>query len=316
MAIPFTAQCRYTVTLRHGADGPWRGTADPADQGLSLVGDAPAIELDNGRLTLSRRALTPERLRAGFGTPVVSASVGIGDALETVLRDGDRLQVLRGGMAELALVLRREERLVMALGVVTEDLKEAGIGVEVDPRADDGRFYYMRSLLDRKDAMLVWLDPASAEYEAQLSELDRIPPHVTMVSIAARCDDWTTSTAVNRRAVGDNRRSHRWGFNYERVDARVRTREEFVRYLRGLPDRRRTDVFLRFAAGGQVVDLRAGECAALDPWLLSVGSVRPADDGWAHSHLGVARMHPALTAERLLASVQAVLRGGMQFEPR
>lgn len=85
-------------------------------------------------------------------------------------------------------------------------LRKFGITVETDPRADDVRLYDMQSLLDQPDSQLVWLDPSSPHYESQLAELDRIPPHVTIISIAARSDDWATSSAVNRRAVGPDRR--------------------------------------------------------------------------------------------------------------
>jgi hypothetical protein len=54
MVIPDTAQFTYTVALQRGADGAWRGAADHTGHHKGLVGDAPAIALANGRLTLER----------------------------------------------------------------------------------------------------------------------------------------------------------------------------------------------------------------------------------------------------------------------
>jgi hypothetical protein len=317
MAIPPTAQFSHSVALRVGHDGVWRGTAEPADQDLGLVGDAPAIELTDSMLTLERRVGPAARLvRAVAGrSQVAKALFEVGEAPETVLQNGDVLHLDRGAMAELSLVLMREGSLVMALGAVTKRIERAGVAIEIDPRADDVRFNYMRSLLDEPKSLLVWLDPQAGDYDRQLAELDRIPAHVTMVSIAARCDDWQTSTAVNRRAVEDESRRRHWGFNYERVGTQFRTREEFIAHLRGLPERRPTDFFVRFVAEGTVAEVREGECRVHAPWVFSVCSVASPDDGWSRSHVGVARTHPSLTPDRLHTSVRLIQQNAPHFAP-
>jgi hypothetical protein len=313
MAIRSTAQFSHNVALEVGPDGVWRGTAEPADQELSLVGDAPAIELTGGMLTLERRGVPEARVRAvAGGSHVARARFEVGEALETVLDDGDVLHLDRGAMAEVSLVLLREDHLVMALGAITRQIERAGLAIEVDPRADDVRFYYMRSLLDDRSSQLVWLDPQASDYEQQLAELDQIPAHITMVSIAARCEDWQTSAAVNRRAVQGGGR--RWSFNYERVGTQFRTREEFIAHLRGLPERRPTDFFLRFVADGTVAEVREGECQVHEPWLFSVFSVASPNDAWSRSQVGVARTHPSLTPDRLQTSVRLILEGQVHFE--
>ena len=315
MAIPYTAQFSHTVALQRSPDGAWRGVAESADQHSSLVGDAPAVQLSRGELTLERRSaprpgpfreLIPE-------SRVAMARFAVGDALEAVLGDGDVLHMDRGAMAELSLVLLRKGRLALALGAIDQKLERVGVTIEVDPRTDDALLYYVRSLLDRPDSQLVWLDPKAADYERQLAELGRIPPHVSMVSIAARCDDWQTSSAINQRALQNPPGRRHWGFNYETVATTFRTREEFVAYLRALPQQRPADFFLRFVAEGTVAELREGECRVHEPWLFSVHSVASRKDGWSRSQAGVARAHASLTPECLHTSVRLVVESPIQF---
>jgi hypothetical protein len=300
-----------------GHDGVWRGTAEPSDEEPGLLGDAPAIELTGGILTFQRRVGPAARsVRQAAGRiEIGKARFQVGKAPETVLQNGDLMYFERGPMAELSLVLTREESLIMALGTVSRPMKQAGVATEIDPRADDLRFGYMRSLLDKPHTQLVWVDPQAADYERQLAELDRIPPHVTMVSIAVRCDDFHTSAAVNRRALQDQSRPRQWSFNYEEVPTRFRTREEFIAHLRGLPERRPKDFFIRFAIEGTVADVREGECRVHAPWMFSVCSVFSPNYAWSLSHVGVARTHPSLTPECLHTSVGLIQQNTPKLEP-
>jgi hypothetical protein len=307
MAIRAEAQFNYTFRLRRGLDAVWRGEAHGAPDEPHLVGPTPRVSLSDGVLSLTAATSLRRFLARSRGVPMAAvASIGVGAALEAVLEDDDAIRYDRDGMGALGLVVTRGDRLVLAIGAVTPRLGDFGLAVETDPRADDVRFYYMRSLLDDPKATLVWLDPGSPEYESQLAELDRIPPHVTMVSIAARADDWTAAHAVNERALGTRR--HRWGMNFERVDTRIRTRDDFVAHLRSLPKRRPDDFFVRFTVEGCSADVREGEGLASGSWLFYVAKVASTESAWTSSQVGVAREHPALTVEALRESVQ-------QFEP-
>jgi hypothetical protein len=314
MAIPAAAQFAYTVTLRRGMDGVWRGRAGPADARPQLVGDTPDVAIADGILTMDNPSSGRRRGLSHVDQPMASkALIAIGEALETVLHDEDVLSMHRGAMADVGLVLIRGGDLVLALGDVTQSLRKFGITVETDPRAEDVRFYYMQSLLDQPDSQLVWLDPSSPHYESQLAELDRIPRHVTTVSIAARADDWATSSAVNRRAVSHDRRRP-WQFNFERVDTRFQTRDDFIAYLRTLSKQRPEDLFLRFTVDGRQHEIRKGESVLREPWLFCVSEVASLDWGWSSTHIGIARAHPALTADVLRASARLIWEKHIQIE--
>jgi hypothetical protein len=314
MAILAAARFAYTVTLRRGEDGVWRGRADPADAPPHLVGDTPDVAIAGGMLTMDNPSPGRRPSLSHIDGPMASkALIHIGEALETVLHDEDVLWMHRGAMADVGLVLMRGGSLVFALGAETTWLRRLGIIVETDPRADDVRFYDMQSLLDQPDSQLVWLDPSSPHYESQLAELDRIPPHVRTVSIAARADDWATSSAVNRRAVGPDRR-RAWGFNFERVDTRFQTRDDFIAHLRTLPKQRPNDLFLRFTVDGRQHEIREGESVLREPWLFCVCRVASPDDPWSSTHIGVARAHPALTADALRASARLIWEKHIQIE--
>ncbi len=313
MAIDSSAQFDYLATLRHDSDRVWRGRATGTPDRPQLVGTQPAVELTAGVLTLTDdttgaavRSITNPRPSKIAG----ATALQVGEAPEALIQDGDQIRLNRDGMGTLALIVAREGRLILGLGAVAHSLAEFGVSVDIDPRADEVRFYYMKSLLDQPDAVLVWLDPVSPDYSSQLAELDHIPAHITMVSIAARCADWSEAVAVNDRAVGGRRT--RWGFNYELVAERFQTREQFVGYLRALPERHRGEFFLRFRDGGRHVDVREGECTLLDPWLLCVDEVEMGS-AWTASRIGIGRTQSNLSPDALRESVRKFTQWNMRI---
>lgn len=52
-----------------------------------------------------------------------------------------------------------------------------------------------------------------------------------------------------------------------------------------------------------------------EPWLFCVCEVASPDVAWSSTHIGVARAHPALTADVLRASVTLILQKHIQIEP-
>ena len=310
------AQFNYVVRLRRGPDAVWRGTATATPDEPHLVGATPGIELANGVLSIvGPTSHEPRRRRRSVETYPISsrAAMAVGDTLEAVLRDDDVIDLDRGPMGTVGIVVSRDNQLVVALGDVTRRVERFGISIVVDPRADDVRFYYMKSLLDRPDALLVWLDPASPAYESQLEELEHVPRDITMVSLAARCSDWKASSEVNGRVTGVPRR---WGFNFETVSPRFATREDFIDYLRSLPSARPRDFFLAFTVDGQPIVVREGETRAEAGWLIHVDEVSSPDWGWEPSAIGMARAHPGLSADALKTSVQQITHKHMQIEKR
>jgi hypothetical protein len=109
-------------TFDHEAEftGGSFGVSDIVVQGVDrggggeerLVGPAPKLRLWEDRLVI----FTPEERRAS----VRHASFPVGDAVSLAARAGDRLYVARGGTGDIGLSLLRGQRLVLAVGAVSE----------------------------------------------------------------------------------------------------------------------------------------------------------------------------------------------------
>lgn len=137
----------YSAQMRPDGSGVWRGRAPAGDQQVSLVGDAPELELTQGRLTLISTWAAPTRkffLRGSWNDspPHARVSVRVGRSLELVLETGDTIRAFRGSTGDVAVVVTRGHRLIIAIGAVADHVRDTGITVEADPpvsKADRSR---------------------------------------------------------------------------------------------------------------------------------------------------------------------------------
>ena len=85
MAIPSWSCYHYHTVLHADRDGDWAGVADE-DGSSSLLGSGPSVVVTNGRVTMTRR-----RREILKRTGASEGSFDVGETLQAVLREGDRL---------------------------------------------------------------------------------------------------------------------------------------------------------------------------------------------------------------------------------
>ncbi|HEY7475309.1 MAG TPA: hypothetical protein VH679_09890 [Vicinamibacterales bacterium] len=303
----------HTAVLRRDHTGVWRGRAGPNEQDETLVGDTPQVELAGGTLTLVRTQFEwPGVFRRDRDPLTARVALPVGPAFEAVLQDEDEIRTLREGTGDLAATLTRNGQLQIALGAVHGLLASAGITVEMDPRARDVDFYGVARMVKRPDVKLFWLDPGDPNLELHLAEINHVSPDVQTVIVVARGGDRAKLRDLNQRVFSPRRPHGSWWF--EVAPERVRTESDLMAYLEQLPGTRPEDLWLRFTIDGRTHEVREGEYQQQDPWHLFVARVYTPGIPGELSQLGVARVHPALSAETFTSSVRRIATGSLNFD--
>ena len=139
MAIPLTTQFDHLITVTRDGSGAWVGRADIERERRThpgLVGASPELRLAHGVVTLhpTESDFNPFGSSSGH-QGVAAASFRVGEALEAVHEDGDRLRVWRGGTAELGVTVFRDGRFILGFGTLVAMGPGPGISFTEDPRA-------------------------------------------------------------------------------------------------------------------------------------------------------------------------------------
>ena len=306
--------CFYRLVLERSASGALSGRAegnpDPRRH-PGICGDRPRIALADGCLVL--RSTSTKRIvqrllsgqRIDWGRPSSEVRLKVGAAFGAIAREGDRLEVARGGTAEIAVALFRGEDLQIAAGALTE-LDLSGVGIlEEDPRGQDEALYGIDEWLAAPGCELVWVN-ADDDAERAVAKVSAAGGRDLVIAIAGR--DAVARRNLNRRLASPflGRGSRR----FADVDERFTHPEQWLDYIRSLPRKLPPDLWLKLRIGSTVVTLHEGKYVVASPW--QVYLVRVSRDGipGSRSQLGIARENPALTREVLLESTDLIAAGG------
>jgi hypothetical protein len=109
---------------------------------------------------------------------------------------------------------------------------------------------------------------------------------------------------MNHRVSGQQTpRQFGWtSSRYVDVDARFRTRDEWLEYIRNLPKSRPDDLWLRITIGAVPTTLREGAYVFVEPWHLFVRNVYEPGLPGDLSNWAIGRSGPALTQATLIES--------------
>ena len=299
----------YQIPLRRRHDGAWEGQASPGDADLyhpGLVGECPHLVLLDGCVTLTcTESASQQQLRPVYRKwPVRTHQVvfDVGPAIEQVAEDGALLRVTRSGTGDLGAEFLRDQQLVLAIGNVDTSLRGV-IGVEYDPRVDDDDLYWVKYVLSKPDTQLVWIDAEQCDLEATRQSFGLSDSG--WVQLACRSRSREESLRLNHALLPDRtlaRRSHGWAD----VDPRFKTPDEWVAYIRSLPDERPDDVYVRFDVAGTGVTLREREYAFLEPWHIYLHRIRRRGVPGKTSHMGIARDHSGVDKATVIESTNRI----------
>jgi hypothetical protein len=306
MAIPYWSCYRYDTVLHADRDGAWAGIADD-DGSESLVGRRPSVVVTNGRVTLTRR---------GDGSldesQTARASFDGGEALQAVLREGDRLACWRGPTAEIGLSVTRAGSLVLGLGTLGHT-PGGDFTVDHDPRVEERELAGEVRYIDRPGTHIVWLDPATpSELEAGLRELDGSFPGVNVLGIVVRSDDLAVQQEMNRRTM----KHHRSGLGaavFLTAAERFSTLDEWLQYGRSLSPERPRDLWLKVRRGDCECLVPEGTTATVDGWLVHVFRVYEPGIPGKWSQLGLVSADAGVTAA-MLARSSALIDDGLAVD--
>jgi hypothetical protein len=252
----------YNIVVERTSDG-WAGiaTPDPPRRGPpGMVGVCPRFELANGLVTLHRTDTAPIE-KSDRWPPKRRVSFDVGDCVEAVAREGDRLQLSRGGCGQLGLVLSRQDALVLLMGGAGPR-PHPTVTVLEDPRAHEVSLYRTARLLDDPTCAFAWLDLAGHDLEATIAGLTDLAGEHLLLAIAG--GDTEQQSALNLRLAQMRTLRKRRSTHFEHVPAGFSGPLEWAAYVRGLPRERPTDLHIRFEILGQSLTVLEGDyvCAA------------------------------------------------------
>lgn len=319
MAISPAGCFDYTVVVTR--DRPiWRGSCETLSTPSfhpGLAGSRPQFELAAGivtfRSTESRQSLNTNPHFDRWGPPASLLRMPVGLALESVLAEGDILRVSRHSTTDLAISVRTGADLRIGLGAVGFGHLSPKITIEEDPRAGETSLFDVIWSLEQPETTLIWLNVSDAGHEAVFRDIKKAPPGLLVIAIAG--DDPVQRRQMNHRVADLNAPlpPGRSGCRYVDVDARFKSRDEWIRYLRNLPKSRPDDLWLRIKIAETCTTVREGDYAFVDPWHLFVRKVCEPGLPGQLSQLGIAWANPALTQATLIESTIAVASGEIEI---
>ena len=316
MAVGPLGQFDYRATLKR-TDAGFAGRALPsAAERLhpGIVGQQPTIELREGTIILRRgwidRLAGRVRYKGRFRTPLSSVSLSAGELLHRVALDGDVLRLCRGGTGDVGLTLMRSGELLVGVGAAAGMLP--GISIEDDPRIPTTALQLLRPVLLDPRTRFVWLDTASTT-EGQEPPLDSMAGETVVVAVAG--GDVERRRAVLHRLSTRGTDQGQASTSYVDVSERFTTLDEWLAYVRRLPNRRPSDPYVRFTFADGYVDVGEGHGAFARPWHLFVNRVYEPGIPGALSTVGVVREHPEVDSETVEDATIGVSDGMFDFAP-
>jgi hypothetical protein len=301
----------YQIPLRRRGDGAWYGQAlRHADerQHPGLVGECPHLVLSAGVVTLTCSESVTQRLRRAVYRdgyrPTSEVVFEVGPAIERVAEDGALLRVTRAGTGDLGALLLHDHRVALAIGNVDHRLRDL-IELEYDPRVDDDRLYWVKYSLMQPETHLVWLDAEHVDVEATREHMRNLPEG--SLQFAVRGEGGEATSRLNSELMEYASQLRRFSSaTWTQVAPSFQTRDEWVAYVRALPDRRPDDLHVLFRLGGAEVKLREGEYAFQAPWHLYLQQIRRRGVPGQHTQIGVAREHPGLDKAAIVESTERI----------
>ena len=308
--------CHYRVVLGRSASGVLEGRAernsDP-DRHPGICGDRPHITLADDRVVLrsTSTARVVQILRPGgrvdWGPPSSEARLQIGAVFEAIAREGDELQVARGGTGDIALALFRGDELQIAAGALRElDLRGA-VAVEEDPRVNDEDVSGVTAWLAEPASEVVWVN-ADDGAERAVAAVSAARGSIFVIAIAGR--DPVVRRQLSHRLAGPltGRAQSR---RFIDVDGRFTQREQWLDYVRNLPQTPPRDLWVKARVGEIAATLHEGESVFAAPWHLHLVRVGRRGLPGTLTQLAVVREHPALTRNLIVDSIEVIARGDM-----
>jgi hypothetical protein len=345
MAVHPSGLFDYTLNLKRGSSGSWIGQAEPgrdAQMHPGIAGEQPHVTLKDGVITLrstkgeptrapeilprrpewfatalihrvgrlfSPSPTPPSLYHADWGPPS-EVSFRIGNAVEAVVEEDDVLRVCRWGTGDLALTLHRRGEPQVGLGAISSVDLGQDIGIDEDPRVNETCLYGVLGWLSRPGTALFWLDTSDPHLESVIQELSTTPALRLAVAIAG--PDPGQRRRLNNRVAGGRAhgRASCWYFD---VDGRFTSREQWLDYLRSLPETRPPDLWVRIAVGGVATVLREDEYAFSSPWHLFVWRVFRDGIPGELSRLAMVREHDAITRSIVIESTVLLGSGDLSI---
>jgi hypothetical protein len=302
MAIPAKSCFEYHAVLYGDGDGTWRGTAHD-DGSESLLGSGPAVVVSQGCVTLTRNSS-----QIGNPSPVSTASFDGGNALQAVLRDGDRLSCWRQATSEIGMSVTRADSLVLGLGTLGR-VPGDGVTIDCDPRVKETELAREIRYIDRPGTRILWLDPDKPrELQAQLGELDGDFSGVKVLAIVVRTDDPAVRVELNRRTM-ERDRPTLGAMVFYNAPKRFSSVEQWLQYGRTLSTQRPRDLWLRIRSGDEERCVSQETSAIVGSWLAYVLRVYEPGTPGQLSQLGLVRAESAVTPAMLASSTASVARG-------
>jgi hypothetical protein len=312
MAISPAGQFDYVVPLTRRGEHEWGGRAMPPTETKyhpGIVGRQPDVVLSADTITLHRTedaltfALDPHYRR--WRQPRLRESFKVGPLLARVVEQSDVLHIHRGGTAEVGLVLSRQGVLVMALGAVRPGALGDGNTFTEDSRAGEVSLYGVRNSLDDPDWLFVWLNTSEADIETLAGRVDAVEGNRLLIAIAG--EDPNARWQLNHRLATPSRGSrHRSACYYIDVDGRFATREQWLAYIRQLPQTRPLDLHIHFQLGTVSKVVLEHEYVSQTPWHLFVQRVYTPGLPGDLSQLAIVREHRGVTREMVLEAARTI----------
>lgn len=172
--------------------------------------------------------------------------------------------------------------------------------------------YRLADRLHRPDTTFVWVDVSDLQYQTVFENIPHMATPRLIIAIAGK--DPEQRRRVNNRICEAPSRPRGGSCTFYDVDARFASREQWLEYLRSLPDARPSDLWIRIGVDGVETVVHEDEYVFRSPWHLFVQMVcRPGVPGeW--SQLAIVRQHPPVTRQMVIDAAQLIASRPINFE--
>ena len=193
----------------------------------------------------------------------------------------------------------------MALGAVRPGAIGDGNTFTEDSRAHEVSLYGVRNSLDDPNWLFVWLNTSEADIATLAGRVESVEGKRLLIAIAG--EDPKARHELNHRVATPSRHNHpRSACLYVDVDERFATREQWLAYIRQLPQTRPLDLHINFQLGTVSKVVLEHEYVCQTPWHLFVQRVYTPGLPGDLSQLAIVREHRGVTREMVLEAARAI----------
>jgi hypothetical protein len=203
--------------------------------------------------------------------PASEVGLDVGVMIGTAIEQGDVLNIFRQSTGDWGLTVFRGGELQLAVGAVAAaDLRGRAI-VEEDPRAQEELLYRLKDTIAEARTRFVWVDASDPQRPRTLKNPSGSPPYRLVYAIAGQTRE--ERNRANHALAGGPLPAGYSSCQYVDVDSRFADAEQWLAYVRSLPDERPSDLWIRLRIDDITTELREGEYAHVTPWHLYVERV-------------------------------------------